>query len=82
MVMARLPPSAAMATVYTFVGPITGFSTGWTHIAGSSGGGVLFYNASTGEGAIATIDGAGNYSFTRALHGFSPWTIITAGGRP
>ena len=32
----------------------------------------------TGEGATATIDGNGNYTFVGPLHGFSPlWTNIT-----
>ena len=33
---------------YRFVQSIPGFATGWTHITGTAGGGVLFYNASTG----------------------------------
>jgi hypothetical protein len=73
---------------YSFVGDIHGFSTGWTHIVsatnvGFSGSqtsqsGLLFYNASTGEGATATLDSIGNYSFVGAISGFSKgWTHIT-----
>ena len=50
--------------------PLHGFATGWTHITGTPGGGVLFYNASTGE-ATATIDGNGSYTFVGPLHGFA-----------
>jgi hypothetical protein len=40
-------------------------------------GGVLFYNAATGEGATARLDGAGNYQFVGALSGFGRWTHVT-----
>jgi hypothetical protein len=55
---------------------IPGFSTGWTYIGGASNGAVLFYNASTGVGASARIDPAGNYTFVRSIPGFSTWTHI------
>jgi hypothetical protein len=58
------------------VSSIPGFSTGWTHIVGTSNGSVLFYNASTGSGATAHIDAAGNYTFVSSLSGFSPWTHV------
>jgi hypothetical protein len=38
---------------------------------------VLFYNASTGEGATARIDNAGTYQFVGLISGFAQgWTHI------
>ena len=56
---------------YRFVGPITGLSTGWTHVTGTPFGGVLFYNGSTGEGATASLDDNGIYSFVEC----PPWIL-------
>jgi hypothetical protein len=64
---------------YVFVGNISGFATGWTHIVGAVGGGLLFYNASTGDGASARLDAAGNYGFVGNIPGFARgWTHIVA----
>jgi hypothetical protein len=42
---------------------------------------VLFYNSSSGEGATARLDNAGNYTFVGAIEGFSKdWTHIQGAG--
>ena len=39
---------------------------------------LLFYNAETGDGATAVLDGAGNYTFVASIPGFATgWTHIT-----
>jgi hypothetical protein len=56
---------------------ISGFAPGWTRITGTASGGVLFYNASTGDGATARIDSAGTYQFVGSISGFARgWTHI------
>jgi hypothetical protein len=44
---------------------ISGFATGWIHVVATPSSGVLFYDATTGEGATARIDNAGKYAFVR-----------------
>src|SRR5262245_61247311 len=64
---------------YQFVGPISGFSTGWTHVVDAQNGALLFYNALTGEGATARIDQNGSYQFVAPIRGFSSgWTHIAS----
>jgi hypothetical protein len=39
--------------------------------------GIIFYNSPRGEGATALLDSDGNYTFVRAIEGFSTdWTHI------
>ena len=45
------------------------FGTVWTHIIGTPGGNVLFYNTMTGEAATATLNDKGNDSNEDQLFG-------------
>ena len=80
--MTAQPPDFDGAGNYQFVSSIPGFAPGWTHIAGASNGSMLFYNASTGNGATAWLDSAGNYQFVSAIPGFAlGWThVVSANG--
>jgi hypothetical protein len=64
---------------YSFVRNIPGFSKGWTHIAGTAVGSLLFYDAQRGEGATARLDNGGNYTFVRNIPGFSTGSTNLAG---
>jgi hypothetical protein len=57
------------------LGSLSGFGS-WSHIVGTASGGVLFYNASTGMGATAFLDAAGNYQYVSSIPGFGYWTHI------
>ena len=78
------PPRSTMPATIAMSAPSMVVSKGWTHIVGSADGGVLFYNAESGEGGTASLDNAGHYSYVGPIHGFSGgWTHIVgtpAGG--
>ncbi len=52
-----------------------------THLSGTNSGGLLFYDASIGEGASASIDPARGYRFGAVISGFTrEWNNITPYG--
>jgi hypothetical protein len=59
------------------------FSTGWTHVAGTFNGGILFYNRQTGAGASSYLDAFGNFTQKLPNPAFGAgWThVVGAGSR-
>lgn len=53
-----------------------------THLSGTNSGGLLFYDAPTGEGASASVDPVRGYRFGAAISGFAQgWSHITPYGK-